>query len=45
MVIIFGSGQHEFELALDAGALRTLAHLTAEALANMVTDADENWRL
>jgi hypothetical protein len=35
LVIIFGSGSTEFELALDDGALRTLARLTAEALAQL----------
>jgi hypothetical protein len=39
LVIVFGSGQTEFELALDGGALRTLANLTAEALAQL--DAEE----
>ena len=37
MVIIFGSGQHEFEFALDAGALRTLIQLSTEALDKMDT--------
>ena len=37
MVIIFGHGCTEFELALDDGALRTLVRLGAEALAKMDT--------
>ena len=40
LVIVFGSGQHEFELALDAGALRTLANLTTEALVELDTSAE-----
>jgi hypothetical protein len=35
LVIIFGRGPNEFELALDRGALRTLARLTAEALTKL----------
>jgi hypothetical protein len=35
LVITFGSGQHEFELSLDEGALRTLTRLATEALAAM----------
>lgn len=38
MVLVFGSGQEEFEFALDKGALRTLVELGAEALTRMDTD-------
>lgn len=37
MVVIFGSGQNEFELSLEVGALHRLAHLCAEALSRMDT--------
>jgi hypothetical protein len=40
MVIIFGSGSQEFELSLEAGALNTLAQLSAEALADMTARAE-----
>jgi hypothetical protein len=35
VVIVFGSGQHEFEFSLDAGALRSLVQLGTEALDKM----------
>lgn len=41
LVIIFGSGQTEFELTLDAGALRALANLATEALAELDASAEE----
>lgn len=41
MVIIFGSGSHEFEFSLDAGALRALVQLGSAALDKMNTDAQE----
>lgn len=41
LVITFGSGTNEFELALDAGALRRLVQLGAEALEKLDTAADE----
>ena len=41
LVIIFGRDATEFELALDTGALRTLALLTAEALAKLDASAAE----
>jgi hypothetical protein len=41
VVIVFGSGTNEFEFSLDAGALRTLVLLGAEALEKMDTTAEE----
>lgn len=41
MVIIFGSGANEFELSLDAGALRALVQLGNEALDKMDGYAEE----
>lgn len=41
LVIIFGSGTNEFELALDDGALRALVELSAEALAEIDADVEE----
>jgi hypothetical protein len=41
LVIIFGSGSNEFELALDRGALRTLAQLTTDALVQLDASADQ----
>lgn len=35
MVIIFGNGQHEFELSLETGALHSLLRLGTEAMAKM----------
>jgi hypothetical protein len=42
MVIVFGSGQHEFEFSLDKGALRTLNQLSTEALDKMDASAKES---
>lgn len=41
LIIVFGSGQTEFELALDGDALRTLAQLTTEAMAELNASAAE----
>jgi hypothetical protein len=41
MVLVFGSGQYEFEFALDKGALRTLVQLGTKALTDMDADTDE----
>jgi hypothetical protein len=41
MVIVFGSGTNEFEFSLDAGALRTLIQLGAEAPEKMDTSAED----
>lgn len=41
MVLVFGSGQDEFEFALDKGALRTLVELGTQALADMDAETDE----
>jgi hypothetical protein len=41
MVLVFGSGQDEFEFALDMGALRTLVQLGTKALTEMDAYADE----
>jgi hypothetical protein len=41
VVIVFGSGTNEFEFSLDAGALRTLIQLGAEALEKMDTSAED----
>lgn len=37
MVLVFGSGQDEFEFSLDKGALRTLVQLGTDALSDMDT--------
>lgn len=44
MVIIFGSGQHEFEFSFDDGAFRALVRLAAEALAEMQARAETESR-
>jgi hypothetical protein len=41
MVLVFGSGQDEFEFALDRGALRALVQLGTEALTEMAAYTDE----
>jgi len=41
MVLVFGSGQDEFEFALDTGALHSLVQLGIEALTEMDAYADE----
>jgi hypothetical protein len=41
MVLIFGSGQDEFEFALQKSALRTLVQLGTDALTEMDTYTDE----
>lgn len=41
MVLVFGSGQDEFEFALDRGALRTLVQLGTEAQTEMDAYADK----
>jgi hypothetical protein len=41
LVVIFGSGQDEFELSLDKGALCTLVQLGADALTELNESTDE----